>query len=73
MTGKVILSLLFVRKALDIIPNLVFAGFIDILTLDLSYYILYSTLSVTFVIQIYFLLEMKRVKIWLESKEPIEL
>jgi hypothetical protein len=72
-TGKLILSLLMVRKAIEIIPNLVFAGIIEILTLNLSWYILYSTLSMNFVIQIFFLLEMKRVKIWLESKEPLEL
>ena len=50
MTGKLMLSLLMVRKAIEIIPNLVFAGIIEILTLRVSWYILYSTVTATFLI-----------------------
>jgi hypothetical protein len=37
MTGKLMLSLLMVRKAIEIIPNLVFAGIIEIITLRVSW------------------------------------
>jgi hypothetical protein len=73
--GKIIFGLLLLRQVIEFYPNLliigVFGDQLDLLTI--SWYLIYGLLTMTLAIQLYFVLEMKRVRIWLESKDPSDL